>query len=297
MTAQRKRFIMDRRREKEAADVKDAKRESIFSCPVCGEALMFDEGAYRCVSGHCFDRAKEGYVNLLPANRQHASAPGDDKDMVKARTAFLDSGRYTPLKEALCALAAKYAGERTALLDAGCGEGYYTEGLSRVIAEKGGRTGGADLSKAAVKKAAKRCREAEIAVASVYHLPLADGSVDMVTDCFSPLAKEEYRRVLKDGGHFLYVVPGARHLWEMKEVLYEQPYENEVWEEAYEGFRLQETVPLSFGIHLEKTEEIMALFRMTPYAWKTPKEGVERLAEQKELGLLAEFRILVYERR
>ncbi len=275
----------------------DAKRASLFTCPVCGEALMFDEGAYRCVSGHCFDRAKEGYVNLLPANRQHASAPGDDKDMVKARTAFLDSGRYTPLKEALCALAAKYAGERTALLDAGCGEGYYTEGLSRVIAEKGGRTGGADLSKAAVKKAAKRCREAEIAVASVYHLPLADGSVDMVTDCFSPLAKEEYRRVLKDGGHFLYVVPGARHLWEMKEVLYEQPYENEVREEAYEGFRLQETVPLSFGIHLEKTEEIMALFRMTPYAWKTPKEGVERLAEQKELGLTAEFRILVYERK
>ena len=275
----------------------DAKQLSIFACPLCGEKLAIDEQVYRCTSGHCFDKAKEGYVNLLPANRQHASAPGDDKDMVKARTAFLDSGRYTPLKEALCALAAKYAGERTALHDAGCGEGYYTEGLSRVIAEKGGRTGGADLSKAAVKKAAKRCREAEIAVASVYHLPLADGSVDMVTDCFSPLAKEEYRRVLKDGGHFLYVVPGARHLWEMKEVLYEQPYENEVREEAYEGFRLQETVPLSFGIHLEKTEEIMALFRMTPYAWKTPKEGVERLAEQKELGLLAEFRILVYERR
>ena len=275
----------------------DAKQLSIFACPLCGEKLAIDEQVYRCTSGHCFDKAKEGYVNLLPANRQHASAPGDDKDMVKARTAFLDSGRYTPLKEALCALAAKYAGERTALLDAGCGEGYYTEGLSRVIAEKGGRTGGADLSKAAVKKAAKRCREAEIAVASVYHLPLADGSVDMVTDCFSPLAKEEYRRVLKDGGHFLYVVPGARHLWEMKEVLYEQPYENEVREEAYEGFRLQETVPLSFGIHLEKTEEIMALFRMTPYAWKTPKEGVERLAEQKELGLTAEFRILVYERK
>ena len=117
----------------------DAKQLSIFACPLCGEKLAIDEQVYRCTSGHCFDKAKEGYVNLLPANRQHASAPGDDKDMVKARTAFLDSGRYTPLKEALCALAAKYAGERTALLDAGCGEGYYTEGLSRVIAEKGGR--------------------------------------------------------------------------------------------------------------------------------------------------------------
>ena len=277
--------------------MRDAKRESIFTCPVCGEKLVIGVGVYRCAAGHCFDRAKEGYVNLLPANRQHASAPGDDKEMVRARTAFLDSGRYAALKEALCALAERYAGERTVLLDAGCGEGYYTEGLSRVIAEKGGRTGGADLSKTAVKKAAKRCREAEIAVASVYHLPLAERSVDMVTDCFSPLAKEEYRRVLKDGGRFLYVVPGARHLWEMKEVLYERPYENEVREEAYEGFRLLETVPLSFGFRLENAEEIMALFRMTPYAWKTPKEGVERLTEQKELSLTAEFRILVYERR
>ena len=274
----------------------DVKRQSFFACPLCGEALIIDVRVYRCASGHCFDKAKEGYVNLLPANRQHASAPGDDKEMVNARTAFLDSGRYAPLKEALCTLAAKYAVEGTVLLDAGCGEGYYTEGLSRIIAERGGRTGGVDLSKAAVKKAAKRCREAEIAVASVYHLPLAEGSVDMVTDCFSPLAKEEYRRVLKDGGRFLYVVPGARHLWEMKEVLYEQPYENEVREEAYEGFRLLETVKLDFGFRLEKAEQIMALFRMTPYAWKTPKEGVERLAEQKELGLTAEFRILVYER-
>lgn len=288
---------MDRRREKEAADVKDAKRESIFRCPVCREALVIGEGVYRCASGHCFDRAKEGYVNLLPANRQHASTPGDDKEMVRARTAFLDSGRYAPLKEALCGLAARDAGEGTVLLDAGCGEGYYTEGLSRVIAEKGGWTGGADLSKTAVKKAAKRCREAEITVASVYHLPLAEGSVDMVTDCFSPLAKEEYRRVLKGGGRFLYVVPGARHLWEMKEILYDKPYENEVREEEYEGFRLLETVKLDFGFRLEKAEEIMALFRMTPYTWKTPKEGVERLAEQKELGLRAEFRILVYERR
>ena len=68
--------------------MKEARRESIFSCPVCGEKLMIGEGVYRCASGHCFDRAKEGYVNLLPANRQHASAPGDDKEMVRARRPF-----------------------------------------------------------------------------------------------------------------------------------------------------------------------------------------------------------------
>ena len=272
-------------------------QQSLFSCPLCSQALAQDGHVYRCPSGHCFDIAKEGYVNLLPANRQHSAAPGDDREMVRARTRFLDGGRYRPLREALCGLVSACADEGTVLLDAGCGEGYYTEALSRLISERGGRTGGVDLSKAAVKKAARRCGEAEIAVASVYRLPLMDGTADMLTDCFSPLAKEEFRRVLKPGGQFLYVVPGARHLWEMKEILYERPYENEVREESYEGFRLKETVPLKFGFRLENAEDIAALFRMTPYFWKTPKEGAERLAQVQALDLTAEFRILIYEKQ
>ena len=272
-------------------------RISVFSCPLCGQALERDAHVYRCYAGHCFDIAKEGYVNLLPANRQHSAAPGDDKEMVRARTRFLDGGWYAPLRDTLFGQASAYATDGTVLLDAGCGEGYYTEAMSRVITERGGRTGGIDLSKAAVKKAARRCQEAEIAVASVYHLPLADRLADVVTDCFSPLAKEEFLRVLKPGGRFLYVVPGARHLWEMKEILYERPYENEVRDEEYEGFRMTETVPLTFGFQLEDAEDIAALFRMTPYFWKTPKEGIQRLAAVQALDLTAEFRILVYEKR
>ena len=271
-------------------------RGSLFSCPLCGREMEHDDRVYQCLSGHCFDIAKEGYVNLLPANRRHSDMPGDDREMVNARTRFLTGEWYEPLRRELQRLAEEYLPVGGTLIDAGCGEGYYTDALNRVAAGKGGTAGGIDLSKSAVRKAAKRCRGAEISVASVYHMPLADQSADLIADCFAPLAVEEFYRVLKPGGSFLYVVPGRRHLWEMKEILYEHPYENAEKTEEYEGFHLMGENPLKFMCRLRSREDIEALFRMTPYAWKTPKEGIERLLEYQQLDVTAQFRVLAFRR-
>ena len=262
-----------------------------FCCPVCRAAMEQEAGGLRCENGHVFDRAREGYVNLLPANQKHSKDPGDDRQMVQARSLFLDRGCYAPLRERLCALAFEAAGESPLLLDAGCGEGYYTSALA---AQR--KVLGVDLSKAAVKKAAKRCRGtgAEIAVASCYRLPVADASVDVLVDCFSPLAIGEFRRVLKQGGTFLYVVPGPRHLWELKQVLYDRPYENELRTEQYPGFVLQEEIPVETGFTLDTPELIRALYHMTPYTWKTPKDGAARLESLESLTVQAQFRICRY---
>ena len=267
----------------------------IVSCPLCGGALTRAEGRCFCPAGHSFDVAREGYVNLLPVNRRHSKDPGDDKQMVAARTTFLDGGWYEPLRVAVCKLVEATALRAPVLLDAGCGEGWYTAALSRTVAAMGGRTAGVDLSKSAVKRAARRCPDAEIAVASVYHLPVPDGAADIVTDCFSPLAIEEFRRVLRPGGYFLYVVPGPRHLWELKEILYDAPYENEEKVEQYPGFSLVKTEETENTFTLRRSEDIAALFHMTPYAWKTPKDGAQRLAALSELTVRAQFRIFVYQ--
>lgn len=265
-----------------------------FSCPFCGGALSREMGRCFCPKGHSFDVAREGYVNLLPVNQRHSKNPGDDKQMVAARTAFLDGGWYEPLRAELCALVDGLGLPAPVLLDAGCGEGYYTAALVKTVAARGGCVVGVDLSKAAVRRAAKRCPDAEIAVASVYRLPLPDAAADIVVDCFSPLADAEFRRVLRPGGYFLYVVPGARHLWELKEILYDAPYENEEKVEQYPGFALTDTVPVETDFTLCRTEDIQALFHMTPYAWKTPKDGAARLAALQELHVAAQFRILLF---
>ncbi len=270
--------------------------ESLFSCPVCGGALIREPGRYVCPTRHSFDLSREGYVNLLPANRQHSKAPGDDKQMAQARTRFLDGGWYRPLQDELCKLVAALVPPGSALLDAGCGEGWYTAALAQVMEKHGGRTAGVDLSKPAIKKAARRCPGAEIAVASVYHLPAAPSSVDVLVDCFSPLAAEEFYRVLKSGGKFLYVVPGPRHLWELKEILYDHPYENEEKVETYDGFSIRQVLPVETSFTLTAREDIQALFHMTPYTWKTPREGAQRLLTVDRLPLTAQFRVHVMER-
>ena len=147
-----------------------------------------------------------------------------------------------------------------------------------------------------MKKAAKRCGGAEFAVASVYHLPVADRAVDLLVNCFSPLAAEEFGRVLRPGGRFLYVVPGPRHLWELKEALYDTPYENPEKEEAYPGFRYVDIVPVETVFTLPGPGEIRDLFHMTPYYWKTPKTGMARLEELDRLTVRAQFRCHVLER-
>lgn len=271
---------------------------SLFTCPICAAPLTRDARTYRCPNRHSYDTAKEGYVHLLPANKKHSANPGDDKEMAAARTRFLDGGWYTPLREALCRLCVAYTNESPAVVDAGCGEGYYTNGIFSALQNAGARPrlAGVDLSKTALKKAARRTPGGEFAVASVYHLPLGDGCADLLLDCFAPLALEEYRRVLKEGGVFLYVVPAARHLFEMKQVLYENPYENAEENISYEGFDYLDVVPVETSFHLTH-EPLMDLFHMTPYTWKTPKEGVERLAALEGLDVTASFRIHVFRKK
>ena len=268
--------------------------KSLFRCPLCAKALTREKHRCLCPTGHSFDRAAEGYTHLLPANQKKSNNPGDDKQMVAARCAFLDRGYYAPLREALAALAAQLL-ENTpspVLLDSGCGEGYYTAGLAAALPHAA--VAGIDISKFAVRRAAKRVPQGEFAVASAYHLPIADASVHLLANIFSPLSAQEFERVLVPGGHFLYVVPSERHLWQMKQVLYDAPYENPVKQENYEGFVWQQAVPLRYTVTLDRQQDIMALFGMTPYAWKTPKAGVERLSQLTALETEIGFDIHIY---
>ena len=271
---------------------------SLFCCPICGGPLDRGPSACSCPAGHSFDLAREGYVHLLPANRMHSKMPGDDKGMAAARAAFLSKDYYAPLRDALCSIALERTGPAPRVLDTGCGEGYYTAGVYHALLDAGKTPtmAGTDISKPILRLAAKREKNIQFAVASSYHLPVADTSIDLLLNCFSPLALEEFRRVLRPGGHFLYVVPGPEHLWEMKLVLYDAPYPNEDKETPYEGFRYVTIRPVEAMLHLTDPADIQALFAMTPYCWKTPKSGVERLCKLNELDCRIQFRIHVFEK-
>ena len=272
---------------------------SLFRCPVCGAPLDREERICRCPNRHSYDIAREGYTYLLPPNQKHSAAPGDDRGMAAARRDFLSKGYYAPLLNTLCCQILSLSGDFPVIWDVGCGEGYYTAGIYQALAAAGKQPemAGTDISKFILRYAARRCHSVEFAVASSYHLPLADGSVDLLLDCFSPLALEEFRRVLRPGGYFLYVVPAADHLWQLKEVLYDRPYPNEEKETPYAGFTYQAIVPVEDTIHLPCRADIQALYLMTPYCWKTPRSGAERLEQLETLDCRIAFRIHIFQKK
>jgi Methylase involved in ubiquinone/menaquinone biosynthesis len=182
------------------------------------------------------------------------------------------------------------------VLDAGCGEGYYTGRLSDSLSAQGfsPELYGFDISKFAVKAAAKAYKSIAFAVASCFAIPVADGSADCVVDVFAPLVEDEFLRVLRPGGVLILAVPGPRHLFGLKEILYDVPYENEYRETEYAGFSFIRRVAVQDTIHIAGAQTVQNLFAMTPYYWKTPVEGSRRLSETAVLDTEIEFDFLIY---
>ena len=273
--------------------------EQPFCCPVCGRPLTRQDGALRCSARHSFDLAARGYAHLLPAGRMHAKVPGDNREMVAARRAFLDGGFYEPFLRQLIHLVQAYTDgvSHPLVLDAGCGEGYYTAGVARALRQAGKMAcvAGYDISKFAIRAAAGRDKQVFWAVAGSFAIPVASASVHCLLNVFSPMVEAEFARVLAPGGVLLYAVPGPRHLFGLKEILYDTPYENPVSDVAYKGFSLERRVPVRGRITVEGAQ-IGQLFQMTPYYWKTPRDGAQRLAQCARLETEIAFDFLVYRR-
>ncbi|MCQ2452418.1 MAG: 50S rRNA methyltransferase, partial [Oscillospiraceae bacterium] len=130
--------------------------------------------------------------------------------------------------------------------------------------------------------------------ASSFHLPIADHSADLILSLFAPAPAEEFRRILASGGHVLQVVPGAEHLWELKQAVYDKPYANREEKHLLEGFLLQERRRLAARAQWNSPELIQALFAMTPYSHHTPAQGLERLRRLKELNVTISFLLMIY---
>ena len=259
------------------------KGPTVFCCPVCRATLEENEKNYICQSNHNFDKAKQGYVNLLMSNK--SGVHGDDKLMVEARQSFLEKGYYSPMREEVN----RILGENNVVLDAGCGEGYYTS----LFAEKN-TVFGIDVSKDALKKASAKCKNASFAVASIYDMPIGDSSLDVIINIFAPDSQQEYLRTLKKGGRLIVVTPMENHLMELKSAVYDQPYKNQYVDPQKDGFEIVSTSEIKYEINLDCNQDIISLFKMTPYYYNTSKKDVQKLDAYNSLKTKVEFLITEY---
>ncbi len=265
----------------------------ILKCPVCGAQMKKEGGALLCTGArrHCYDVASAGYVNLAGAKQ---AGGGDDAALIRARTAFLAKGHYAPIAQRVCEILQSTC-EGGNVLDAGCGEGYY----AAQMAKAGFSVFGVDLSKRgithAAKTAAREGADAFFAVAGIFTLPVADASVDAVVSLFAPVCEEEFLRVLKPGGVLILVGAGAEHLYSLKRVLYDTPYENEPRADLPKGMRLLRNDRLRYAFSADN-DTLQDLFAMTPYFYRTSKKGQERLAATPSLEVDVDVEIAVYQK-
>ncbi len=272
-------------------------------CPICHAPLTLAENSYRCEHNHCYDRAKSGYVNLIPIGKKRSKIPGDNKEMIRARADFLKGGYYQHLSDAIDQNAVKMLQQvrHPVVLDAGCGEGYYTQRLYQSLTESGKkvRLFGMDISKFALDMAGKHCSadgKITYAAASSFSIPLPDHSVDLLVCVFSPYAEKEFLRILKPNGKMILAIPGAKHLWELKSILYDTPYENKVKDYPLPGFSFEGVTKVENTILLPDKKAVYDLYSMTPYSCNTPPEGAKRLEECEHLSVRAQFEVLCYQR-
>lgn len=266
---------------------------SILKCPVCSGNVNIDGRRVICENGHSFDMAKEGYVNLLLSGRSGDSR-GDNKEMARSRRDFLNKGFYSPLARAVCDCTAEYSSDGDAVLDICCGEGYYTEYLTKKLSRD---FYGFDISKNMVRLAAKRKCNASFFVANIASVPVKNNSVKLAFHLFAPFHEAEFSRVISDDGVIITAIPGKNHLYGLKNVLYSKPYFNDEKPPQTSDLILTDKKRIKSTIHLESSDDIKALFQMTPYYYHTPSGSMKKLDSTEKLSTDIEFLLLIYRKK
>ena len=242
-------------------------------CPICGAVLQKQQRQYVCEHRHSFDIARQGYVNLLPVQQKHSIAPGDTREQVLSRRAFLEAGFYAPIARTLISAAKKY-GVSGEILDVGGGEGWYSAQLADALEAS---LTGLDISKEAVRCAAAKYKGKRWLTATASHIPVTDGSADLLTSLFAITLPEEFSRVLKKGGLFFQVLAAQDHLLGLKSIIYDElKFKEKDSVPDLPGFTRLESIPIRFTFTVEG-EQIRNLFSMTPHVFRIGKAGAERL--------------------
>lgn len=258
-------------------------------CPLCALPLSESLQGLVCANRHQFDRAKEGYFNLLPVQHKNSREPGDAKQQLIARRAFLTAGYFLPLIDALKKI---INANIQNLLDIGCGEGYFTRLLSEHCYNAD--IYGLDIAKAGIRLAAKNSlSKITYVVASSHALPIADASMDVIIRIYAPSKDEELFRVLKPDGKLIIVTPGEQHLIALRQKIY-QTIKTHPKPKTPESFFEVSQHSVSFPLNIPSGGLTASLLEMTPFSWKLTPELLEQSIKN---GLVdqAHFQISVYQ--
>lgn len=242
---------------------------TFIQCPICGLDRDSSLELFTCQNGHHFNLAKQGYFNFI--NRKVNS--DYNKEMLCHRRRIVNSYIYAPLINCLN----KQIIEKTGVLvDAGCGEGSFTN----LLKFTDGFKIGVDLSKDGILLATDYNKLDQVfSVADLTKLPLKDQSVDVIVNILSPAMYKEFTRVLKKDGIIIKVIPNSNYLKELRDLNYRgtnrEQYSNlDIKNHFLNRIEMIEEIPISYQVDLDE-ELALDVLKMSPLTWNVLDEQLD----------------------
>lgn len=254
--------------------------KNLLQCPICGRKIRFHAGGLVCKKEHRFDIAAKGYVNFLQAAKP---LKGYDKEFFQSRRRIFDAGYYDHLVDAVTEAAGSWLKGREAVtvVDAGCGEGFYSLKLQQYLEESGiaGQILAFDIAADAVKTAAGSGAPVKWMVADITNIPVKEGVADVVLDVFTPANYGEFSRILAEDGVVIKVIPGTNHMRQLREAAADQLRHKEYSNEEVLDYFLQRfdlagrfTVSRTLPVGPETLDDLV---RMTPVLFDVDKHALD----------------------
>ncbi len=298
-------MAQDKGRKKiDAAQDLFAKYKGLFRCPVCGKDLAVNRtNSLVCQRGHNYDLAKQGYVNLLLKQGKSDY----DKKLFAARRVISASGFFDPMLNTVSKLIRKAITKEglneIRLLDVGCGEGSH---LAQIISNLEDKKNpnlfgvGIDLSKEGIRVAAKEHPGIVWSVADLAKLPLQKEQFDVLLNILAPANYGEFKRVLKEQGLLIKVVPASNYLIELREILFKgtdkEFYNNDSVKKHFtSNFQLLKEQQIRYQVEL-KGDNLEHLIKMTPLTWNADQEQIDEIIKRRLKSITVAFDVLVGEK-
>ena len=253
------------------------KNQIAYACPICGTRMKITKsGRLICKKEHTFDVSKKGYINLINETKK----TNYDKELFESRKEILNQGFYLPIADEINSIARDFASkqklETINLLDVGCGEGYYSFHLSQ-----GGNINlfAFDISKQAIALATDYPADINWCIADLSNLPFKERSMDIILDVLTPANYKEFKRVLKNQGLLIKVIPGDEYLKEIRALVSSQlqgrSYSNKDTMEYTEShMRLLGKKKICYTMPVNQ-EQVMDFVKMTPMTSQVDVKGLD----------------------
>jgi len=276
-----------------------ARFQEIFRCPVCsGQMQMINLQSLICSNRHCFDIAKQGYVNLLSL----AKKTKYDKRMFEYRRMISKSGFFDPLNTVISdkIINQLRTNVPTSILDAGCGEGSHLTKIQEKLFQKTTNSllaVGIDISKEGISSAAAEYSNVIWCVADIANCPFANHRFNFILNILSPANYSEFQRLIADDGMVIKVIPEREFLKELRDIFYEgsekQVYSNEITLDHFnQHFEVTDVESVRYQVNLGEMY-IEPLLGMTPLSWGTTTERLQKIQEMKLQQVTMDFKILI----